>query len=138
MQSRSGHSLMLYNICSWKFCKICSKTPALELFFNKVAGLQACNFIKEFLTQLFSWEFFEIFITTFFIRHLQTTASSNKILQKSAWMKTDWRLSLLDIHVANDLSLIMRSIDLQTEAKLRDLNSFYITLNCGHSLALGV
>ena len=53
-------------------------------------------------------------------------------------MKNDWRLSLLDINVADDLSLIMRCIDLQIEAKLRDLNSLYITLNCGHSLALGV
>ena len=36
---------------------------------------QACNFIKkETLTQMFSYEFCEIFNNTFFIEHLQETA----------------------------------------------------------------
>ena len=33
--------------CSEKFCKIHRKTPVLESLFNKVAGHQACNFIKN-------------------------------------------------------------------------------------------
>ena len=44
-----------------------------SLFFNKVAGR---NFIKkDTLAQVFSCEFCEISMNTFFIEHLWTTAS---------------------------------------------------------------
>ena len=33
--------------CFWKFGKFHSKIPALESLFNKVVGLQACNFIEQ-------------------------------------------------------------------------------------------
>ena len=46
-----------------------------SLFFNKVASC-ACNFIKkEILTWVFSCELCKISKSTFFIEHLQTTAS---------------------------------------------------------------
>ena len=52
--------------------KICTRV----IFLNKVAGLQACNFIKkEALAQVLSYEFFEIFKNTFFTEHLWTAAS---------------------------------------------------------------
>ena len=38
---------ILQNRCSEKFHKFQRKTPVLESLFNKVAGLQACNFIKK-------------------------------------------------------------------------------------------
>ena len=51
-------------------------TCARVIFKNKVAGLQACNFIKkETLAQVLSCEFCEIFKKTFFTEHLWTTAS---------------------------------------------------------------
>ena len=47
-----------------------------SLFFNKIAGLKACNFIKkETLTQVFFCEFCEISKNTFSKEHLGTTAS---------------------------------------------------------------
>ena len=33
--------------CSQKFCKFHSETPVLKSLFNRVAGLQACNYIKK-------------------------------------------------------------------------------------------
>ena len=41
-----------------------------SLSFNKVAGLNACNFIKETPAQVFFCEFCEIFQNTFFKEHL--------------------------------------------------------------------
>ena len=52
------------------------KTCTRVIFLNKVAGLQACNFIKkETLAQVLSCEFCEISKNTFFTEHLWTTAS---------------------------------------------------------------
>ena len=52
------------------------KTCTRVIFLNKVAGLQACNFIKkETVAQVFSCEFCEIFKNTFFTEYLWTTAS---------------------------------------------------------------
>ena len=33
--------------CSWKFCNIPRKAPALESLFNEVAGLKTCSFVKK-------------------------------------------------------------------------------------------
>ena len=35
------------NRCSYQFCNIHRKTPVLESFLNKVAGLRVCDFIKK-------------------------------------------------------------------------------------------
>ena len=47
----------------------------LESFFNKVEGLQACNFIKKRLAQVFSCEYSKFFKSTYFEEHLWTAAS---------------------------------------------------------------
>ena len=50
------------------FAKLSKKTPVPES--------QACNFIKNMtLAQVFSYEFCEIFLNTFFAEHHWTTAS---------------------------------------------------------------
>ena len=55
------------------FAKFIGKHLCQSLFFNKVAGLW--NFIKnETLAQVFSSEFCEIFMNTFFTGHLWTIA----------------------------------------------------------------
>ena len=47
----------------------------LGSLFNKVAGLKACNFIKETPTQVVFCEYCEIFKNTYFEEHLQMAAS---------------------------------------------------------------
>ena len=57
------------------FAKYTVKHLCQRLFFNKVAGLQACNFIKkESLAQVFPCEFCEISKNTFFPEHLRMIA----------------------------------------------------------------
>ena len=48
------------NRCSWEFCKFHRKAPVLELLFNKVAALKACNFIKNTSTQVLSYKICEL------------------------------------------------------------------------------
>ena len=43
--------------------------------FNKVTHLRAFNFIKETPTQVFSCEICDIFMNTYYEKHLRTTAS---------------------------------------------------------------
>ena len=58
------------------FAKFTGKHLCQNLFFNKVAGGGACNFIKqETLAQVFSYEFCEISKNTFFTEHAWVTAS---------------------------------------------------------------
>ena len=47
-----------------------------NIFLNKVATLQACNFIKRDSNTGVSCEYFEIFKNTYFEKHLRTTASA--------------------------------------------------------------
>ena len=47
----------------------------MQLLSNKVAGLEACNFIREIPTQVFSCKYWEIFKSTYFEKHLQMAAS---------------------------------------------------------------
>ena len=47
-------------VCSYKFRNIHKKTLVLESLFNKVAGLQLCNFIKKAPTQVFFSEYCKI------------------------------------------------------------------------------
>ena len=54
------------------FCKFHWKAPELESLFNKVAGLEACNFIKKRIQQrCFPVKFAKLFKTPFFTEHLQ-------------------------------------------------------------------
>ena len=71
------------------FAKVIEKHLRQSLFFNEVAGLPVCNFIKkETLTLVFSCEFCQISKNTFFIEHLR-------------WMPLDipqtfnWKINLL-------------------------------------------
>ena len=57
--------------CSQKFHKTHRKTPAPDLFFNKVAGLKPATLSKkETLARVFSCEFCEISKNTFFTEQL--------------------------------------------------------------------
>ena len=60
------------------FAKFIGKHLCQSLYFNKVAAFfnKACNFIKiETLTQVFSYEFCEIFKNTVIMEHVWATAS---------------------------------------------------------------
>ena len=47
MLEKQSLEVFYKKICSQKFPNIHRKTSVLESLFNKVAGLQACNFIKK-------------------------------------------------------------------------------------------
>ena len=60
-----------------RFARFIGKLLCQRLFFNKVVGA-ACNFIKkESLAQVFSYEFCEIFKSTFLTEHFWTTTSQD-------------------------------------------------------------
>ena len=66
----------LQNRCSQKFSDIHRKTPMLDFLFNKVAAIQACNFIKKKIPrQVLSCEYCEIFKNSFFYRTSLVAAS---------------------------------------------------------------
>ena len=69
----------VYKKTSKKFRNIHRKTPVLESYFNKIAGLKACNFIKKKLQH----SCFPVNIAKlkniFFEEHLQTAASVSPI-----------------------------------------------------------
>ena len=51
----------------------------LEFLFNKIAGLQTCNFIKNRLQyRCFTVKFAKFFKSTYFEEHPRTTASKNR------------------------------------------------------------
>ena len=57
--------------CCWKCGNIHRKIPVLGSYLSKVAGLQACKFIKkETPTQVFFCEYSHIYKYNFFIEHL--------------------------------------------------------------------
>ena len=63
---------------------------------------QACNFIKkETLTQMFSYEFCEIFNNTFFIEHLQETA----------FVMTQWLRKGLSLNFGTGIANPLNQID---------------------------
>ena len=67
---------MLYKKNSSKnFRNIHRKTPVLESLFNKVAGLQTCNYLKKTPTPVFSCKCSKIFKNTQFEEHLRTADS---------------------------------------------------------------
>ena len=62
--------------------KLTGKHLCCSLFFNKLAGSKAFNFIKkETPTQVFSSEYYEIFKNTFFTEHLRWLLLNNLRLQ---------------------------------------------------------
>ena len=62
-----------------KFCKFHKITPVLEFLFNKIAGLQTCNFIKNRLQyRCFTVKFAKFFKSTYFEEHPRTAASKNR------------------------------------------------------------
>ena len=68
---RSCRLQMFFKIGILKnFAKFKRKDLCQSLFFIKVAALQACNFLKETLAQVFFCEFYDFFKNTFFIEHL--------------------------------------------------------------------
>ena len=52
----------------------------LESLFNKIAGLQACNFIKKRLTQAFSCRYNKVFKGNYFEEHRRPVASEYYLL----------------------------------------------------------
>ena len=70
------------------------KTSVLESLFNKVTGLQTCNFTKKRLQYRRFPSNIANFKNTYFVKHLQTAASDssyilhrklNKITQEPDW-----------------------------------------------------
>ena len=68
-----------------KFSKFHKKTPVLDSLFDKVAGLQACNFIKNTATQAFSCELKNTFLT----EHLRRLAASEVFFKDFADINYD-------------------------------------------------
>ena len=80
IQQRSSEGATTEDLYKKLFLKISQYSldnTYVGVSFNKVAGLQACNFIKETPAQVFFCEYCEIFKNTFFTEHLRETASEN-------------------------------------------------------------
>ena len=65
----------LQNKLFQKFRNIQRKTPALKSLFKKVADLKGSNLIKKTWTQVFPYEYWEIFKNSFFYRTPPVAAS---------------------------------------------------------------
>ena len=69
---KQSPKVLCYKRCCQKFCKCHKKTLLLESAFNKIAGVQAYNFIKRRLQHwCFSYESSGIFKNTYFKEHLK-------------------------------------------------------------------
>ena len=81
-------------------------TLVFESFFNKDAGLKACNFIKEeTTTQAFSCEYYNIFENNFFYRTLPVAASNNNLLQhRKTWKSLHVLYCIFLIIIASSFS----------------------------------
>ena len=53
------------------FSKFSRKHLCQSLFFNKVAGLKPATLLKRDMAQVFLYEFYKIFKSSFFIKHLR-------------------------------------------------------------------
>ena len=78
---RSSHQRCSVRKCVLRnLAKFTGKHLYQNLFFNKVADLEVCNFIKkETLAQAFSCEFCKISKDTFFTEQLWTTVSERSV-----------------------------------------------------------
>ena len=72
---KSNRSQMFFKIGVLKNFAIFTGKRLRWITFNKVAGLEDCNFITKRLQQVFSSEYCEIFKNTYFEEHLRTAAS---------------------------------------------------------------
>ena len=74
---RSGHRrCSIQKVGLKNFSKFTGKHQCHSLFFNKVVGLKACNYIKkESLVQVFCCEVSEIFRNSFLTEHVRATVS---------------------------------------------------------------
>ena len=66
IRNRSSHQRCSAKKVLLKISQVSQESSVLEFLFNKVAGLQACNFIKKKLQHRFSCKICEIFKTTYF------------------------------------------------------------------------
>ena len=58
-------------MCSWEFHKIHRKTPVLDTFFNKLAGLRPATLLKKRLWyRCFPVNFVKFLQNTFFTEHV--------------------------------------------------------------------
>ena len=96
----TGNQMFIKDVLR-NFLKITGKQPCRSLFLNKVAGIYykifKGTFIKkEFLAQMYSSEFFEIFKNTFLIEHLRTTAFLFSVCYDNAGERFEfWQFSHL-------------------------------------------
>ena len=76
------------------------KTRVLESLFNKVAGLQVYNFIKETLTRVFSCGYCEIFENVIFKKNIckQLLLTAYHMLHKNLRKDKYWSLLIYDSH----------------------------------------
>ena len=87
-----------------KISLILQETPVLESLFNKVAGLQACNFIKKRLQhRYFPVKIAKFFKKTFFEEYLRKTAS----VVSFSW-HLFWSLFLMNLQVLRFVTLLKR------------------------------
>ena len=71
-ESEAAAHWCFWNKCSKKFRSINRKTPVLESLFKEVAGLQACNFIKNRIQhRCFPVNITKFLRTPFFKEHLR-------------------------------------------------------------------
>ena len=107
-KARSSRSRMFFKIGALKnFVNFTGKHLCWSLFFNKVTGLQACNFIKkETPMQVFFCEICEIFKNTFFHRTPLVVTSA----KRSKYAKMIFPLPLLDPAVAALLNFCQISL----------------------------
>ena len=54
----------------------------LDIFFNKVAGLRSANLLKETATQVFLYQFCEIFKTAFFKEYFERLVKFDAVSQR--------------------------------------------------------
>ena len=79
---------VLQNSCSYKFRKFDRKTLVLESLLNIVAGLKACNFIKETQTQVFLCEICEFFFKNTSFYRSPPAAAFEKIVIRPECKRT--------------------------------------------------
>ena len=105
--------------CCKKFRKFNRKIPALESLFNKVAGLQACNFIKKGLQQRHFSVKFAKFLRTYLLKNI----CERLLLQfvSHAWYLC-WSLFLINLQVLKSATLLKR--DFRTSVFLCDFRNF--------------
>ena len=100
------------------FCSFFLMAPIMESLLNKVASLQACNFIKKRTpTQVFSCGVCKVFKNTYFEEYLRTTA----FVVSFSWHLC-WSLFLTQLQVFR--TVILLKTDFITGVFLWNLQNF--------------